>query len=73
MARIATYVGMCVGGPKKGQWLETYQPTYQLARMQRFDIKQHPPGEAAEWREADRGHYEFESGHWWWKGWALKR
>jgi hypothetical protein len=72
MARSATYVGMCVGGPKKGLWLETYQPTYQMARMQRF-TKPPADDDLVNWQEVDRGHYEFESGHWWWKGWALKR
>jgi hypothetical protein len=69
MTRVTTYVGMCVGGPKNGQRIETYQPTYQLARMRNVSTKQDDLG----WQEYDRGHYEFDHGHWWWKGWALKR
>jgi cell division protein FtsW (lipid II flippase) len=71
VTRVTTYVGMCVGGPKKGLRLETYQPTYQMARMGQFHRPASKPDMA--WAEIDRGHYEFESGHWWWKGWALKR
>ena len=46
-------------------------PVYQMCRMVRnarlYD------DEGLPWIECDRGHYEYEAGHWWWKGWSMKR
>lgn len=65
------YVGYAIGGPKKGLRLASIEPVIQMARMERPVIRQDVP--PLEWREIDRGHYEFDAGHWWWKGWSLKR
>jgi hypothetical protein len=65
------YVGIAIGGPKKGLLLANYDRTIQMARMER-NVR-YPLDENLAFREIDRGHYEFDAGHWWWKGWSLKR
>jgi len=66
---VKQFTGMAIGGPKKGMWLGNCDPVILLARMAR-NVRNFHPEENLRWIEVDRGRYEWEAGHWWWKGWG---
>ena len=65
------YEGMTIGGPRKGMWLGNPDPVYVLCRMVR-NVRNLHPEENLRWIEHDQGRYEWEAGHWWWKGWGTR-
>jgi hypothetical protein len=63
------YVGIAIGGPRKGLRMGSPDKVYPLARMQRTPDWFEQTDVTLQWTEIGRGEYHYESGHWWWKGW----
>lgn len=67
------YVGVAVGGPNKGQRMGSPDPVYAVCRMERNRHWTPYRRDSLMYVETGRGLYEFDSGHWWWKGWGKER
>jgi len=61
------YTGVAIGGPRKGYTIESQVPMLTLARPPRGVVW---PGEDdLAPVKISHGYYEYDAGHWWWKGW----